>query len=132
MQANESMSQQVCFEDCIFKCLPHAKELVRVVREDVLDVAVDLRVGSPTFGQHPHAALLTGKTNGSSTFRRGCWFVAWDVRCFIICTAIMSPGSEQALLWNDPDLGDGWGMKDPKSVKDASAQCCEVSGHFAI
>lgn len=127
VQANESVSQAGVLRGLHFQVPPHAQgKLVRVVRGSVLDVAVDLRVGSPTFGQH-HAALLTGENKWQfyvpPGFAHGFMALEDDTVFHYLCTASYHPDSEQALLWNDPDLGIEWGMKDPKvSPKDASAQ----------
>ena len=88
VQANESVSKAGVLRGLHFQAPPHAQgKLVRVVRGRVLDVAVDLRFGSPTYGQH-HAALLSGRTGGNSTCLRDLPMASWHwktTRCFSIC-----------------------------------------------
>ena len=116
-----------CCEGCTFKPPPHAQgKLVRVVQGKVLDVAVDLRVGSPTFGQH-HAALLTGENRWQffipPGFAHGFATLEDDTVFHYLCTNLYHPESEGALLWNDPDLGIDWGVDVPLvSDKDAQAK----------
>ena len=71
VQDNESVSGEGVLRGLHFQVPDRAQgKLVRVVRGAALDVAVDLRRGSPTYGQH-QKALLTGETAGSSGCRKG-------------------------------------------------------------
>lgn len=130
VQANESISKAGVLRGLHFQVPPHAQgKLVRVVRGRVLDVAVDLRCGSPTFGQH-HAALLTGENRWQfyvpPGFAHGFLSLEDDTVFQYLCTALYHPDSEQALRWDDPDLGIDWGIKAPEvSPKDAQAPSFE-------
>jgi dTDP-4-dehydrorhamnose 3,5-epimerase len=100
-------------------------KLVTVLRGRVLDVTVDVRVGSPTFGEY--VALELSEDN-----RRQCWIprglahgfaVLSDIAEFFYkCDEVYSPADELAVRWNDPALGIAWGFDAPIiSPRDATA-----------
>ena len=100
VQANESVSKAGVLRGLHFQAPPHAQgKLVRVVRGRVLDVAVDLRFGSPTYGQH-HAALLSGENRWQFYVPPGLpmGLALEDDTVFLQCTALYHPDSEQALV----------------------------------
>jgi dTDP-4-dehydrorhamnose 3,5-epimerase len=92
-------------------------KLVTVLRGSVLDVAVDVRVGSPTFGQH--MAVELNEEN-----RRQLWVPRGFAHGFVVrsetadffykCDDVYSPADEHVLRWNDPKLGIDWGCGSPK------------------
>jgi len=95
---------------------------VRVQRGSVLDVAVDLRKGSPTYGQH-HKVVLSGENKKMLWIPEGFahgFATLEDHTVFLYkCTNTYSPEDEGSLYWNDQDLGIDWGVSDPKlSAKD--------------
>jgi dTDP-4-dehydrorhamnose 3,5-epimerase len=106
--------------------LQHPKEqgkLVYVLEGEVFDVAVDVRVGSPTFGQWTGAAL-------SADDHRQLWIPPGFAHGFCVtsatalfaykCTASYSAADEVGVLWNDPALGIPWPVAEPRlSAKDA-------------
>lgn len=104
---------------------PHAQgKLVRVTRGSVVDVAVDVRTGSPTFGRwwsvelsednHRQLWIPPGFAHGFYALR------AADVQ--YRCTAYYAPDSARAVAWNDPALGIDWPATDPVlSAIDAQA-----------
>ena len=126
VQANESVSKAGVLRGLHFQAPPHAQgKLVRVVRGRVLDIAVDLRYGSPTYGQH-HAALLSGENRWQfyvpPGFAHGFLALEDDTVFQYLCTASYHRDSEHALRWDDPDLGIDWGVDAPEiSPKDADA-----------
>jgi len=101
---------------------PQAK-LCRVVEGEVLDVAVDIRNGSPTFGKWTSVLLSAREQNQiyiPAGFAHG--FVALtDVVQFLYkCSDFYAPGDEYGIIWNDPDLKIDWGVANPLiSEKDA-------------
>lgn len=127
VQANESCSQQGVLRGLHFQTPPHAQgKLVRVARGRVLDVAVDLRAGSPTYGKH-HAAVLTSENRWQfwvpPGFAHGFLTLEEDTLFHYLCTELYHPESEGALRWDDPTLGIEWGMESPRvSEKDAAAK----------
>ena len=100
-------------------------KLVRCSRGSVLDVAVDIRVGSPNFGQWYGVEL--NQENGwmlwvPPGFAHG--FAALSDDCDVIykCTAVYDNKADRSILWSDPDIGIDWRIKDPiLSAKDAIA-----------
>ena len=112
VQDNESKSRYGVVRGLHFQKPPYAQsKLVRVVRGRVLDVAVDIRKGSPTFGQHV-AMELDGEEKLQFFIPRGFahgFAVLSDEAVFQYkCDNFYAPESEGALAWDDPDLGIDW------------------------
>ncbi len=103
---------------------PQAK-LVRAVRGEMFDVAVDIRVGSPAFGRWA-GALLSG-TNYRQLyippgFAHGFCVLSDEVDVEYKCSDLYVPGDEIAIAWNDPEIGIEWPVPDPiLSDKDRAA-----------
>jgi dTDP-4-dehydrorhamnose 3,5-epimerase len=100
-------------------------KLVQVVQGAVLDVVVDVRRGSPTFGKSFASELSDGNHRQlwvPPGFAHG-FCVLSDTADFLYkCTDFYSPTSERSILWNDPDLGIDWPTREPLlSPKDAQA-----------
>lgn len=112
VQDNESKSRYGVVRGLHFQKPPYAQsKLVRVVSGRVLDVAVDIRKGSPTFGQHV-AMELDGEEKLQFFIPRGFahgFAVLSDEAVFQYkCDNFYAPESEGALAWDDPDLGIDW------------------------
>lgn len=112
VQDNESKSSYGVLRGLHFQKPPYAQsKLVRVIKGAVLDVAVDIRKGSPTFGQHV-AVELTGENHRQFFIPRGFahgFSVLTDEVIFQYkCDNFYAPQSEGALAWDDPDLGIDW------------------------
>jgi dTDP-4-dehydrorhamnose 3,5-epimerase len=126
VQDNESSSNAGTLRGLHFQLPPNEQgKLVRVVSGAVLDVAVDLRVGSPHFGQH--ASIVLSAANKLQLwippgFAHG--FLALDDNSVVSykCSGYYNRDSERCLRWNDPDLGIDWGVDKPLlSEKDANS-----------
>lgn len=118
VQDNESKSSYGVLRGLHFQKPPYAQsKLVRVIRGAVLDVAVDIRKGSPTFGQHV-AVELTGENHRQFFIPRGFahgFSVLTDEVIFQYkCDNFYAPQSEGALAWDDPDLGIDWRISTDK------------------
>ena len=114
VQDNESKSCYGVLRGLHFQKPPHAQsKLVRVVKGKVLDVAVDIRKGSPTFGKHV-AVELSEEHHRQFFIPRGFahgFVVLSDEAVFQYkCDNYYAPQSEGAIAWNDPDLGIDWGI----------------------
>jgi dTDP-4-dehydrorhamnose 3,5-epimerase len=100
-----------------FQRPPYAQgKLVRVVRGSVLDVAVDIRKGSPTYG-HWHASELNASNKLlmwiPEGFAHGFLVLEDDTIFQYKCTNYYNRESEAGIIWNDPDLNIDWGITDP-------------------
>jgi dTDP-4-dehydrorhamnose 3,5-epimerase len=100
-------------------------KLVTVLRGHVLDVAVDVRLGSPTFGQHVSVELSEDNRRQlwvPRGFAHGFVVLSETVDFFYKCDEFYSPSDEIAVRWNDPAIGIAWGVDNPSlSERDASA-----------
>lgn len=117
IQDNQSVSKKGVLRGLHFQNAPHAQgKLVRVAHGKVIDVAVDIRKDSPTYGQHV-AVELSAENNKQFWIPPGFahGFVALEentIFCYK-CTDYYAPDCEGSLLWNDEDLNIDWGIKDP-------------------
>ena len=112
VQDNESKSSYGVIRGLHFQKPPFAQsKLVRVVKGSVLDVAVNIRKGSPTFGQHV-AVELTEENHRlffmPRGFTHGFSVLSEEVVFQYKCDNFYSPHSEGAITWDDPDLGIDW------------------------
>ena len=112
VQDNESKSSYGVVRGLHFQKGEHCQaKLVRVVRGSVLDVAVDIRPGSPTFGTHV-AVELTGENHRQLFLPRGMahgFSVLSEEAVFQYkCDNFYCKESEGAIAWDDPDLGIDW------------------------
>lgn len=114
VQDNESLSSYGIVRGLHFQKPPYAQsKLVRVVKGRVRDVAVDLREGSPTFGQH-FSMELSGDNHLQvfipKGFAHGFSVLEDDTVFQYKCDEYYNPESEGALAWDDPDLAIDWGI----------------------
>lgn len=128
VQDNHSLSERAgTLRGLHFQAPPHAQaKLVRCGKGALFDVAVDIRVGSPTYGRWFGAELSFD--NGRQMlvpagFAHGFVTLQPDTEIIYKCSAYYDRASEGAVLWNDPDIGIQWGdVSDPfLSDKDAVA-----------
>jgi dTDP-4-dehydrorhamnose 3,5-epimerase len=126
VQDNESKSQQGVLRGLHYQLEPFAQgKLIRVIQGAVLDVAVDIRRNSPTFGKWV-SMELTGENKWI------CWIPAGFAHGFVTlendtiftykCTGFYDKASEASIRWNDPELNINWGTNSPNlSEKDNMA-----------
>ena len=118
LQDNQSLStQKGVLRGLHFQNEPFAQaKLVRVVTGSVLDVVVDIRKESPTYGQH-FGITLTGQNKTQLYIPRGFahGFLTLENNSLFNykCSNIYNKDSEDGILWNDTDLGIDWGINDP-------------------
>jgi dTDP-4-dehydrorhamnose 3,5-epimerase len=113
VQDNESVSvRKGTVRGLHFQKPPFAQgKLVRVVRGSILDVAVDIRKGSPAYGQHLVKrldALEGAQLWVPPGFLHGFCTLDDETVVFYKVTAYYSPSHDAGVLWNDPDLGIKW------------------------
>lgn len=130
VQDNESFSAPVgTLRGLHYQLPPHAQaKLVRVLRGSILDVAVDIRRSSPTFGRHVAVVLSADEGNQlyvPAGFAHGFCTLDDDVHVVYKVTARYAPETERAIRWDDPALGIDWpgldGREPVLSDKDAVA-----------
>ena len=112
VQDNESRSSYGVVRGLHFQKEPYAQaKLVRVVLGAVLDVAVDIREGSPTFGRHV-AVELTGENHRQlfipRGFAHGFAVLSKEAVFQYKCDNYYHPEAEGAIAWDDPDLAIDW------------------------
>ncbi len=126
VQDNQSLSAKGVLRGLHFQNPPHAQgKLVRVIQGAVLDVAVDIRKGSPTYG-HYHKVLLSGANKKMfwvpPGFAHGFLTLEDDTIFAYKCSGLYNKESEGSIVWNDPDIGIDWGVENPAvSEKDRHA-----------
>ncbi len=113
VQDNHSLSRQRgVVRGLHFQVAPRGQgKLIRVTRGAILDVAVDIRVGSPTYGQHVTAVLSA--TNWQQLwvpigFAHGFCTLEADTEVQYKVTDYYAPECDRGILWNDPALGISW------------------------
>jgi dTDP-4-dehydrorhamnose 3,5-epimerase len=125
MQDNESLSKRNVLRGLHYQLPSPQGKLVRVVHGSVLDVAVDIRWGSPTFGVWTAVEL-------SSQNRHQLWIPPGFAHGFVVtsdealfcykCTTAYNPTGQRTIRWNDPRINIQWPIADPVlSDQDASA-----------
>lgn len=127
VQDNESQSEKGVLRGLHFQKPPHAQaKLVRVIRGAALDVVVDLRKSSPTFGQHRAFTLDDKKKNFlfiPEGFAHGFLALETPTLFSYKCSNFYCKDAEDALRWNDPQFNIHWGIQNPiLSEKDKIAQ----------
>ena len=126
VQDNHSRSSKAVLRGLHYQKTKPQGKLVRVVRGEVYDVAVDIRQGSSTFGQWEGVIL-------SDENKKQFWVPAGFAHGFVVlsetadfeykCTDYYDPSDEGSILWNDPDLNIPWPTDIPNlSEKDANAE----------
>ena len=123
VQDNESRSSVGVVRGLHFQLPPHAQsKLVRVVRGAILDVAVDIRRGSPTFGryvavelsEHNHRQLFIPRG-----FAHGFSVLEGDAIVEYKCDNYYAPEAEGAIRWDDPMLAIGWHTTNNEAIVSA-------------
>ncbi|MEI6523760.1 MAG: dTDP-4-dehydrorhamnose 3,5-epimerase [Bacteroidota bacterium] len=127
VQDNQSLSQKDVLRGLHFQNPPYAQaKLVSVIQGSVLDVAVDIRKESPTYGKS-FSIILDGIDKNQLFipvgFAHGFKTLENNTIFFYKCTNYYNKESEGCLLWNDPDLNINWDIENPMlSEKDKIGQ----------
>lgn len=111
VQDNESKSKKGVLRGLHFQTKYTQGKLVRVIKGQVFDVAVDLRKGSPSFGQW-HGVILSEENKKQfyvpEGFGHGFLVLSKEAVFNYKCTNYYSPEYEGGVYWNDPDIGIEW------------------------
>jgi dTDP-4-dehydrorhamnose 3,5-epimerase len=127
IQDNESKSSYGVLRGLHFQKSPYAQsKLVRVIKGSVLDVAVDIRKGSPTFGQHV-AVELTENNHLQffipRGFAHGFSVLSDEVIFQYKCDSFYAPQSEGSFAWDDPYLAIDWKIPTSQIILSEKDKC---------
>ena len=117
VQDNESKSSKGVLRGLHFQNPPYSQgKLIRVIKGEVLDVAVDLRKNSPTYGQH-YKIILSEENKPMfyipEGFAHGFLTLKDDTVFSYKCTNFYNKQSEGGIMWNDSVLNIDWNIKNP-------------------
>ena len=142
VQLNHSASCKNVVRGLHFQWAPPMGKLMRVTAGAAFLVAVDIRKGSPSLGKwFGIEASAESKIQlwAPACFARGFCVLSDYAEIQYLCTGIYGPKGESGILWNDPEIGIDWPVKDPiLSEKDKNAQTLaqwlqrEESEHFRL
>ena len=116
VQDNHSISEKGVLRGLHYQVNPGQGKLVRVVRGEIFDVAVDIRKGSPTYGNW--WGLSLSETNNLQLyipvgFAHGFCVLSGSAEVLYKCSDYYSPQNERGIIWNDPDLAIDWPIENP-------------------
>ena len=117
VQNNQSLSNKNVLRGLHFQSPPFAQgKLIRVIKGSVLDIAVDIRKSSPTYGKH--LVINLSEQNKMmfyipEGFAHGFLTLEDNTIFSYKCTNFFNKESEGSLLWDDLDLNINWGITDP-------------------
>jgi len=115
VQDNHSKSSKGVLRGLHYQLVHPQGKLVRTIRGEILDVAVDVRKGSPTFGKWV-SALLTEENKHQlyvpEGFAHGFLVLSESAEVIYKCTDLYAPQHEYGIRWNDPAIGIDWPISD--------------------
>lgn len=133
VQDNHSLSRRGVLRGLHYQLKFPQGKLVRAIRGEIFDVAVDIRRGSATFGKWCGYALSESNRRQlyiPPGFAHGFCVVSETAEVIYKCTDVYHPEDERTILWNDPAIGVAWPVKegvisakDQKGVPLAQAEC---------
>jgi len=136
VQDNQSMSKKGVLRGLHLQTQFPQGKLVRVISGEVYDVGVDLRCGSPTYGQY-FGTILSGENKRMLYIPEGFahgFLVLSDEAVFTYkCTELYHPEFEAGIAWNDPDIGVDWpldGIEPVLSEKDKKLPFLKETGYM--
>jgi len=138
VQENQSLSfKRDTIRGLHFQGPPKSQgKLVRCVQGRILDVAVDIRQGSPSYGQSVVIELSSDNDYQlwiPGGFLHGFRTLEDNTIVSYQCTELYAPDYEGAVLWNDPDIGVDWGIDTPVSISErdlAASQFADFESPF--
>jgi dTDP-4-dehydrorhamnose 3,5-epimerase len=122
VQDNHSCSRRGTLRGLHYQLRHPQAKLCRVIRGEVLDVAVDIRRGSPSFGKWTSTVLSADNLRQiyiPRGFAHGFVVVSEEAEFLYKCSDFYDPASEHGVHWSDPRLAIDWGVSEPVvSAKD--------------
>ena len=119
VQDNHSKSRAGVLRGLHYQLGREQAKLVRVIAGAVLDVAVDIRVGSPTFGLWVGIELSAENKRQlllPEGLAHGFYTLAENTEFLYKCSDFYAPETEHTILWNDSDLNIDWKIRNPESL----------------
>ena len=116
VQDNHSQSSKGTLRGLHYQLHHPQAKLCRVIEGQALDIAVDVRLGSPTFGKWTSVLLSADRKNQiyiPAGFAHGFAALTETVQLLYKCSDFYNPGDEHGIIWSDPDLAISWGVSDP-------------------
>jgi dTDP-4-dehydrorhamnose 3,5-epimerase len=117
VQDNHSRSVRGTLRGLHWQTAPHPQaKLIRVLDGEILDVAVDVRDGSPTFGRWVSVTLSAENFRQlfiPTGFAHGFLVLSDIADIEYKCSDVYDPAAERGLMWNDPEIGIPWPVTDP-------------------
>ncbi len=111
VQDNQSMSKKGVLRGLHYQIEHPQGKLVRVIRGEVFDVAVDMRLGSKTYGKW-HGVILSAENHKQiyvpEGFAHGFLVLSEEAEFCYKVTDFYHPGDESGIAWNDPEIGIEW------------------------
>jgi dTDP-4-dehydrorhamnose 3,5-epimerase len=129
VQDNHSQSRKGILRGLHYQIQHPQGKLVRVIRGEVFDVAVDIRKHSPTFGKWEGVVLSEANKRMlwiPPGFAHGFYVTSETAEFVYKCTDFYAPQHERSIIWNDPDIGITWpldGEEPMLSEKDQNGTC---------
>ena len=126
VQDNQSRSRRGTLRGLHAQVRTPQGKLVRAVRGEIFDVAVDIRPAAPSFGRWAGATLSEENAHQlwvPPGFAHGFCVLSEEADVEYKCTALYDPADEIAVLWNDPAIGVRWPVREPVlSARDQAAR----------
>ncbi len=126
VQDNQSMSGRGVLRGLHYQRTNSQAKLIRVLRGEIFDVAVDIRPGSPNYGKWAGERLSAENRKQMfipEGFAHGFLVLSDQAECLYKCTNLYTPAEERGILWNDPAVGILWplnGMTPQINARDAA------------
>ena len=124
VQDNHSCSLKSTLRGLHYQLRKPQAKLCRIIEGEALDVAVDIRLGSPHFGKWTSVVLSAAQGNQiyiPAGFAHGFLALTDTVQLLYKCSDFYDSLDERGIAWNDPGLAIQWGISDPLvSAKDAA------------
>lgn len=122
VQDNQSFSSKGTLRGLHFQNAPYAQvKLVRVITGSIIDVAVDIRKGSKTYGEY-YSVELSGENKKTlyipDGFAHGFLTLEDNTIVQYKCSNVYNKESEGGIMWNDPDINIDWGLIDEPTISD--------------
>ena len=130
VQDNHSRSTKSTLRGLHYQWPRAQAKLCRVIEGEVLDVAVDIRIGSPNFGKWTSVLLSAERQNQifiPQGFAHGFVALSDTAQFLYKCSDLYDPSREYGIIWNDPDLAISWGVENPL-ISDKDAKYLTLAG----